>query len=78
MNALQLFGKSPAERLKMLNAMSLAELLVRKKKMDALRDELMAKGKLDPEEMAMLDLLNEDLAWEMNSAIRKAEHRKVA
>lgn len=73
MNAQELFGKSPADRLKMLDAMSVNELLDRKKKMDALRDELSAKDNLEPKEREMLDLLCEDLEWEMNSAIRKAE-----
>jgi len=73
MNELELFGKYPADRLKAINAMSLEELLDRKKKMDLLRDDLAKKDKLDPKEREMLDLLCEDLDWEMKAAIRRAE-----
>lgn len=77
MNERELFGKSPADRLKTLDAMSVDELLDRKKKMDALRDELAKKPKLEPKEREVLDLLCEDLEWEMKSAIRKAQAKSA-
>ena len=76
MNELELFGKSPADRLKMLDAMSLEELKAREAKMNDLGDSLLKDyeaNKLDPKKRVVLDLLCEDLEWEMKSAIRKAE-----
>ena len=76
MTAQELFGKSYQDRIQMLNSMSLDELLDRKSKMDAMRGELLDRfeqNKLTPQERETLDLLCEDLEWEMKSAIRKAK-----